>query len=146
MDSERVESTDSESTEETVVSRRGRGRPRKVRGGRGRPRSEPQQRRGTKRQQSPVSETVSALDERKKDIERRIDALSPEEMRDTLGRVVHDSPEYLFDILRERDPHPPENSGNSRPSWCICTFCREMPTQAERLLWQKPGKLHFKIA
>nr|XP_022311470.1 P2X purinoceptor 7-like [Crassostrea virginica] len=133
MDSERVESTDSESTEETVVSRRGRGRPRKVRGGRGRPRSELQQRRGTKRQQSPVSETVSALDERKKDIERRIDALSPEEMRDTLGRVVHDNPEYLFDILRERDPHPPENSGNSRPSWCICTFCREMPTQAERL-------------
>ena len=51
------------------MSRRGRGRPRKVRGGRGRPRSEPQQRRGRKRQQSPVSETVSALDERKKDIE-----------------------------------------------------------------------------
>ena len=50
------------------MSRRGRGRPRKVRGGRGRPRSWPQQRRGRKRQQSPVSETVSALDERKKDI------------------------------------------------------------------------------
>ena len=60
---------DSESIEETVVIRRGRVRPCKVRGGRGWPRSGPQQRSGTKRQQSPVSETVSALDERKKDIE-----------------------------------------------------------------------------
>ena len=34
--------------------------------GRGRSRSRPQQRRGTKRQRSPVSKTVSAVDERKK--------------------------------------------------------------------------------
>ena len=54
-------------------------------------------------------------------------------MSDIHGGVVHDNPEYLFNILRERDPLPPENSGNSRPSWCICTFCREMPTQPKRL-------------
>lgn len=56
----------------------------------------------------------------------RIDALSPEKMRDTLSRVVHDNHDYNF----LRHPHPPESSKSSWSYWCISTLCRDVPTQA----------------
>ncbi|XP_048746229.1 P2X purinoceptor 7-like [Ostrea edulis] len=60
-------------------------------------------------------------------------------MRATLQRVVRENPEYLFTILEASQQ--PGGSGYSPPeeqsSWCICTFCREMPAQRERLCCQR---------
>lgn len=151
MESEYNESTDDESTEEETIQRRGRGRPRKVSGrGRGRPRTvraETQRPRATRpgsrasKRKQPADDALAALEERRRDIERRVDALSPTEMRETLIRVVEENPEYLFAILgsSNKEPQQPEGPGpsQSQPSWCVCTFCKEMPTQRERLCCQK---------
>ncbi|XP_061175958.1 P2X purinoceptor 7-like [Saccostrea echinata] len=58
-------------------------------------------------------------------------------MRETLMTVVQENPEYLFNILGTKEPHLPEASGPSQPSWCVCTFCKEMPTEKEQLCCQK---------
>ncbi|XP_062581904.1 uncharacterized protein LOC134243685 [Saccostrea cucullata] len=142
------QSSESSSSPQREYQRgRGRGRPRRMRGGRGRPRSRQtgQERptvqpiRGRRRRGQPdIDRASAALEERRRDIERRVESLSPEQMRDTLQRVVRENPEYLFTILDSTQPsaggsgHPPPE-GSQQPSWCSCTFCREMPTQRERL-------------
>uniref|UniRef100_A0A8W8MID9 Uncharacterized protein n=1 Tax=Magallana gigas TaxID=29159 RepID=A0A8W8MID9_MAGGI len=121
MESEYNESTDDESTEEETIQRRGRWRPRKVSGrGRGRPRTvraESQRPRDTRpgsrasKRKQPADDALAALEERRRDIERRVDALSPTEMRETLVRVVEENPEYLFAILgsSNKEPQQPED-------------------------------------
>lgn len=123
--------------------RRGRGRPTKVRGsgGRGRPQKQiqkiknpPKRNRIKKRC---IDETVAVIQERKQVIKRRIDELSPEEMKNTLLKVVDENPEYLFSILEPcpgPSQHPPETT---QLIWCSCGFCRDMPTQKEKLCCQR---------
>ncbi|XP_061169431.1 uncharacterized protein LOC133178741 [Saccostrea echinata] len=153
MELETLEQSSESSSSPQKVYQRGRGRfrPRRTREGRGRPRSRQtgqarpgvQPIRGRRRRGQPdIGCANAALEERRRDIERRVDSLSPEQMKDKLQRVVRESPEYLFTILDSTQTsaggsghHPPE--GSLQPSWCICTFCREMPTQRERLCCQR---------
>ncbi|XP_052696198.1 uncharacterized protein LOC128174778 [Crassostrea angulata] len=71
---------------------------------------------------------------------RRVDALSPTEMKETPIGVVEENQGYLFAILgsSNKEPQQPEGPGpsQSQPSWCVCNFCKEMPTQRERLCCQ----------
>ncbi|XP_048778906.2 uncharacterized protein LOC125661448 [Ostrea edulis] len=130
------------------VAPRGRGRPRKLRGGRGRPRMQREPdvalgahpraptKRGRRRVQPPVEMAATALAERR-DIESKVDALSPDEMRDTLKRVVRENPEYLFSILEPEQRFQPSGGGTVQPSWCICSHCRDMPTPREKVCCQR---------
>lgn len=64
--------------------------------------------------------------------------MSEESAKDYLRRFVKDHPSYkmyAFDVIDHDDTqhgghHPPQDSPS--PDWCTCTYCREMPTEAER--------------
>lgn len=69
---------------------------------------------------------------------RRVDVLSHTEMRNTLIRLVYENPEYLFNILGTPEvPQRPEGPGSSQSSWCVFTFCKDMPTQREGVCCKK---------
>ena len=68
-------------------------------------------------------------------------------MREILHEAAERDPQLLFDIierrdkrLRERTPEP-QPSRTNMPDWCICTFCRDMPTEEERVCCGKQPEL-----
>ncbi|XP_071147128.1 uncharacterized protein [Mytilus edulis] len=133
------ESTDSNSDEQGRARGRGRGRARgrgrdNPRRGRGRG---PRRGRGTIQAAGPNRAEVAAttIEERNRKMEERIDRMSEESAKDYLRRFVKDHPSYAFDVIDHDDTqhgghHPPQDSPS--PDWCTCTYCREMPTEAER--------------
>lgn len=63
--------------------------------------------------------------------------LSEEEVRELLATTIEKQPSLLLDVL-DRDQFRPNGSSpphghRSLPEWCVCTNCREMPTQEENL-------------
>jgi hypothetical protein len=50
--------------------------------------------------------------------------------------VCSKQPSLMLDILDTADsggPEQPGSEGRAVPSWCICTYCRDMPTDREKL-------------
>uniref|UniRef100_A0A8C6WH64 P2X purinoreceptor 7 intracellular domain-containing protein n=1 Tax=Neogobius melanostomus TaxID=47308 RepID=A0A8C6WH64_9GOBI len=47
-------------------------------------------------------------------------------------RCLHREPGFLFDILAENPPADPDVEAPHQPDWCVCSRCREMPTDIEK--------------
>lgn len=39
----------------------------------------------------------------------------------------------ILEAMESGDPEQPRPGSSTAPSWCICTYCREMPTDREKL-------------
>lgn len=65
----------------------------------------------------------------------RISRLSDCDLRGLVVDIASQHPEFVFDVLdrdnRQDGGHHPPPDGPT-PAWCTCTYCREMPTEAER--------------
>jgi hypothetical protein len=66
----------------------------------------------------------------------RISRLTEDQLRTIVNEMVVRHPGYVFDILDSQNTtpngghHPPE--GSTSPEWCTCSYCRDMPSEAER--------------
>ncbi len=50
-----------------------------------------------------------------------------------LRDVLRNDPSLIFDLRIHRASGPPvQTSSSAAPSWCVCSRCREMPTDLER--------------
>lgn len=74
-------------------------------------------------------------------------------MRETLFETVEKQPSMMYDILDQRSrqaqqpeqPSPPPNE--SHLDWCSCSFCRDMPTEEEKLCCGKlPNECTSRLA
>ena len=64
-----------------------------------------------------------------------VNRMDVEELRRALCRAIELDPGMMLEVMKpaEQQPggyHP--TPGSSVPDWCVCTKCREMPTQVER--------------
>lgn len=65
-----------------------------------------------------------------------ISNMEVEGLRTALRLVCAKQPSFALDILEAMesgDPEQPRPGSSTAPSWCICTYCREMPTDREKL-------------
>ena len=58
-------------------------------------------------------------------------AMKHEELDEIAVSVFEDRRSLLLDLLQQRNA-PPVPPASEKPNWCICSKCREMPTQKER--------------
>ncbi|MEW8548731.1 MAG: hypothetical protein AB2693_34955 [Candidatus Thiodiazotropha sp.] len=76
-----------------------------------------------------------------------ITGLPESEVREVLAEAVEKDPNLFFEILDRRNRQTPEESpepqpsGSGSPEWCICTFCRDMPTEEEKVCCGKQPAL-----
>ncbi|KAK3097958.1 hypothetical protein FSP39_014848, partial [Pinctada imbricata] len=68
----------------------------------------------------------------------RLQHIGEDQLRSLVMRLCQRNPSFVLDVWNESTAsqiqggyHPPPNS--EAPSWCLCSFCREMPTEAERV-------------
>ncbi|XP_062595875.1 P2X purinoceptor 7-like [Saccostrea cucullata] len=62
--------------------------------------------------------------------------MDTEELRTVLRLVCSKQPSFMLDIMETLEGGGPEQPGSesrTAPSWCICTYCREMPTDREKV-------------
>lgn len=71
-----------------------------------------------------------------------------ESLRKTLALVCKREPSLLLDILDSpQDTNPAQEHMTTAPSWCTCSFCREMPTIQENVCCGKtPQNCHSQLA
>lgn len=71
-----------------------------------------------------------------------------ESLRKTLALVCKREPSLLLDILDSpQDTNPAQEHMTTAPSWCTCSFCREMPTMQENVCCGKtPQNCHSQLA
>ena len=71
--------------------------------------------------------------------QERISTLTEEIKDDLLRRMCEKHPQFVFDVLIRSTQeqgwyHPdPRPANEPSPTWCRCTHCREMPTEAEKV-------------
>jgi len=83
-------------------------------------------------------------------LQTRVDSMSVDDMREVIKQVSRAQPSFLLNILDKSDvgngqpgPEPPHPD---QPSWCSCSYCREMPTQQERLCCKRqPLNCHSRL-
>ncbi|XP_052713883.1 uncharacterized protein LOC128187492 [Crassostrea angulata] len=115
---------------DTLRGVRGRGRgPRRASRGRGQPR------RGAADGPNRAQVAAATLEERNRQLQDRISRLSDCDLRGLVVNIASQHPEFVFDVLDRDDGqhgghHPPPDGPT--PAWCTCTYCREMPMEAER--------------
>ena len=73
-----------------------------------------------------------------------ISGLPEVEVRGVLAEAVEKNPDLFFEIIERRNrPESPEPQPASSRSlhWCSCTFCRDMPTDVEKVCCGKQRDL-----
>ena len=59
-----------------------------------------------------------------------------EELRRVLRLVCSKQPSFVLDILDTvggDGPEQPRSESRTAPSWCVCTYCLNIPTDRERI-------------
>ncbi|XP_070557022.1 uncharacterized protein [Ptychodera flava] len=122
----------------STVRGRGRGRGRARGRGRGRGRHTTTEARPTS-----SNEALLNIEQRKVTLRAMIEQMNDTEKNDQLLKIIENQPSLVFNLAvpQPQQPgvggyHPSESS--SKPDWCVCTFCREMPTQPERKCCDRP--------
>ncbi|XP_054605979.1 uncharacterized protein [Nothobranchius furzeri] len=73
------------------------------------------------------------------DFERQhIQNLNPQQAIDILTMVLDRDPGVLFDVLALSGPPATTPPTSNQPSWCVCSHCRDMPTDLEKKCCQQP--------
>ena len=78
--------------------------------------------------------------------QEHISTLTEETKDDLIRRMCEKHPQFVFDVLigstQEQGGYHPDHRPDSDPSltWCRCTHCREMPTEAEKVCCIKPHR------
>ncbi|XP_014670482.1 PREDICTED: uncharacterized protein LOC106811407 [Priapulus caudatus] len=101
-----------------------------------RPRSRGSRRPALSRQLTSAEETLHTVENRRATMRNIISQMPMERIQDVILQMIESHPSLVFNIL---DPpaqqpgghHPP--GGSPLPDWCVCTKCRTMPTEAERI-------------
>ncbi|XP_052696150.1 uncharacterized protein LOC128174701 [Crassostrea angulata] len=81
-------------------------------------------------------------EERDAHMENCISSLDTNGLRDALRLVCSKQPSFMLDILQTIHGENPEphDSTVTAPSWCICSNCREMPSEREKVCCNKPSQ------
>ncbi|XP_071172186.1 P2X purinoceptor 7-like [Mytilus edulis] len=81
----------------------------------------------------------------------RVSLLSEEDLRFTVLEACRSQPSLMFTILNRTSLQPnnpvnPEENNRNQPSWCRCSFCRDMPTEQERVCCRQiPNNCHSRL-
>ena len=62
--------------------------------------------------------------------------METEQLRDLVVEMINAHPGLVFNILEPADQQPGgyhPQPGDNLPDWCVCTKCRQMPTEAEKV-------------
>ena len=83
-------------------------------------------------------------------LQTRVDYMSVDDTREAIKQVSRVQPSFLLKILDKSyvsNGRPgPEQPHADQPSWRSCSYCREMPTQQERLCCKRePLDCHSKL-
>ncbi|XP_061167593.1 P2X purinoceptor 7-like [Saccostrea echinata] len=71
-------------------------------------------------------------------LQERIHNMPEDSLRDLMFQLCQRNPSLVFDVLEESSRaqggghHSPARV-QGQPDWCTCSYCREMPTQVERV-------------
>ncbi|XP_071792702.1 P2X purinoceptor 7-like [Asterias amurensis] len=74
------------------------------------------------------------------EIKKMVEDLGEKGRKDLLRSLCERMPGLVLNILEtSSNPAPPHHppAAQLSPSWCVCTHCREMPTQQEKLCCQQ---------
>ncbi|KAL5021389.1 hypothetical protein ScPMuIL_000544 [Solemya velum] len=80
-----------------------------------------------------------------------IDTLSEEQMREILQKMAAKFPSLVLDLCEDAagagvpGPGGPDPGPQPTPAWCVCSHCRDMPTDEERLCCGKRPEHCFSI-
>ena len=84
--------------------------------------------------------------------QERISTLTEKTKDDLLRRMGEKHPQFVFDVLIRSTQeqgwyHPdPRPTNEPSPTWCRCTHCREMPTEAEKVCCdQAPQNCYYRL-
>ena len=92
--------------------------------------------RGLLVQQERLQKTLRQSQEQLIDLQTEVEDMPVDRLRQLCLSMVERHPALVFDILRPQQQQPggyhPQPSGTNPPTWCVCTKCREMPTQMEK--------------
>ena len=62
--------------------------------------------------------------------------MGTDQLRELVVAMINDNPGLVFNVMEPADQQPggyhPGPDDNS-PDWCVCTKCREMPTDVEKV-------------
>ncbi|CAG2201862.1 unnamed protein product [Mytilus edulis] len=116
---------------------RGRGHGRKVRG------------RRSVRSGEAAPNVADAGPTREALVQEHLNNISNDDLKRMVMRIYHRQPSIILDIIDVRDagngsPEIPPN--REVPSWCKCSFCREMPNEIEKVCCkQTPVNCHSQL-
>ena len=66
--------------------------------------------------------------------QEQVELLSQDELKELVCRMLEHQPGLVMTLLEKGNPeqgYHPEPSPSTKPNWCKCTNCREMPTERE---------------
>lgn len=77
---------------------------------------------------------INQIEQRKTKIRERIESMSEDEVRHLLFEILDAQPSLVFSKAAPAIPHGGYHPTNSEAiNWCTCSFCRDMPTEVEKL-------------
>jgi hypothetical protein len=62
--------------------------------------------------------------------------MTEEDLRASFKEMCRSQPSYVLNIsdkCRVESGPQPDRQTHNPPAWCVCIYCREMPTEQERL-------------